>query len=236
MKSILIVGLFGLPVAALAAGGSVPSSKIASAAKQLGEKANYSWTTTSQEADGSPGRLGTIEGKTEKGGVIQLNFTPGGIPVEVFLQGQKGAARAFEGWQTLDEIAQTSGTAAAVVRYLRSYQPPAALSADLAGKVKSLKEAEGAVAGELTEEAVKEMLLVGTRRREGQEPPKIADPKGTAKFWLQDGALAKYEITVQGKVTAGEREMDINRTMTTEIKDVCSTKLEVPAEAKAKLE
>jgi len=41
---------------------------------------------------------------------------------------------------------------------------------------------------------------------------------------------------VQGKVTAGDREMDINRTMTTEIKDVGSTKLEIPADANAKME
>jgi len=79
------------------------------------------------------------------------------------------------------------------------------------------------------------MLLLGARRREGQEPPKTSDAKGSVKFWVKDGALTKYEINVQGKVAAGERTFDINRTMTVEIKDVGSTKLEVPAEAKQKL-
>jgi len=32
---------------------SSPKSKITSATKQLGEKTNYSWTSTSKEADGS---------------------------------------------------------------------------------------------------------------------------------------------------------------------------------------
>jgi hypothetical protein len=102
--------------------------------------------------------------------------------------------------------------------------------------VKELKVAEGAFAGDLKEEAVQEMLLMGRRQREGQEPPKTSDAKGSVKFWVKDGSLTKYEINVQGKVTAGDREMDINRTMTTEIKDVGSTKLEIPADAKAKME
>jgi hypothetical protein len=236
MKKLLTIGLFGIAASALFAADANPKDKVASAAKQLGDKSNYSWATTTKEADGSPGRLGTIEGKTEKGGVVSLKFTVGDVPVEVFMNGQKGAAHAQEGWQTFDDIAQTSGTAAAIVRYLRSYKAPAAQCAELAGKVKELKEADGALAGDLKEEAVREMLLFGTRQREGQEPPKTTGAKGSVKFWLKEGALAKCDITVQGKVTAGEREFDINRTMTTEVKDAGATKLEVPAEAKAKME
>ena len=78
-------------------------------------------------------------------------------------------------------------------------------------------------------------LLFGTRQREGQEPPKTSDAKGTVKFWIKDGALAKYEIKVQGKVAAGERQNEINRTTTVELKEVGTTKLEVPAEAKQKM-
>lgn len=236
MKHILTLGLIGITAGALLAADSNPKDKVTSAAKQLGDKANYSWTTVNKEADGSPGRLPTIEGKTEKNGLVYLGFTVSDVPVQVFMNGQKGAALAQEGWQTFDDIAQTSGTADAIVRFLRAYKTPAAQCADLTGKVKELKEAEGTLAGDLKEEAVQEMLLMGRRPREGQEPPKIADAKGSVKFWIKDGVMAKYEINVQGKVTAGDREMDINRTMTTEIKDVGSTKMEVPAEAKAKME
>ena len=121
------------------------------------------------------------------------------------------------------------------MRYLRTYQAPSAESAALAGNVKDLQAADGAFSGELKEDAAKELLLVGVRRREGQEPPKTTDAKGSVKFWIKDGALTKYEIKVQGKVTAGDRESDINRTTTVEIKDAGTTKLEVPAEAKAKM-
>jgi len=236
MKQLLIAGLAGLVAGATFAAETNPKDKLTTAAKQLGDKANHSWTMNTKEGDGGPGRLGTIEAKTEKGGVTFVSLTPGGLPVEVYMKGEKGAARALEGWQSLDEIAQTSGTAAAIVKFLRSYKNPAAQCTELAGKVKDLKESDGALAGDLKDEAVQELLLVGTRRREGQDPPKTTDAKGSAKFWIKDGALTKYEINVQGKVTAGEREFDVNRTMTTEVKDVGSTKIEVPAEAKAKME
>lgn len=235
MKQIIILGLVGMVAGALNAADSSPKEQITNAAKRLGEQNNYSWTTSTKEADGSAGRLGAIEGKAEKGGVTFLGFSVGDLPVEVYMKGDKGTAKALEGWQTFDEIAQTGGTAAAVVRFLRSYQTPVTESAGLAGKANDLKEADGAIAGELKEDAVKEMLLFGTRRREGQEPPKTTDAKGSVKFWIKDGALTKCEIKVQGKVTAGERESEINRTTTVEIKEVGTTKLEVPADAKQKM-
>ena len=233
MKQTLIIGVLGLLAQTLSAADS--TDKIANAAKELAGKPNYSWTTSTKEADGSSGRMGPIDGKAEKGGVTYLSFSVSDVPVEVYMNGEKGTAKALEGWQGFDDIAQTSGTAAAIVRFLRSYKAPAAESADLAKKVKELNEGEGAFSGELKEEAVKDMLLRGARRREGQDPPKIADTKGSIKFWVKEGTLTKYEINVQGKMTAGDRESDINRTTTVEIKDAGSTKIEVPAEAKEKM-
>src|SRR5436190_23751631 len=153
MKKALIIALLGTITSGLLAADA--KDKLTQAAKQLGEKPNYSWTTTTKEADGSSGRLGDIEGKSEKGSIMFLSLSPGGIPVEVYMKGTNGTAKALEGWQTLDEIAQTSGTAMAVVRYLRNYKAPAAQSVELASKVKGLKEDEGAITGELSEDAIK---------------------------------------------------------------------------------
>ena len=210
---------------------------LAKAVKELGAKPNYSWTTTTKEADGSPGRLGPIDGKAEKEGVTFLSFAVGGVPVEVYLNKdkEKGAARALEGWMTLEEVAQTSGTAAAVVKFLKSYKAPAAQSTELAGNLKDLKETEGVLSGELKEDTVKEFLLYATRRRDGQEPPKIEDAKGAAKFWMKEGVLTKYEINVQGKLSSADRTNDINRTMTIELKDIGASKIEVPEEARQKM-
>jgi len=235
MKRTCLIGIVCLLAQALLADEAGSKEKVAQAAKQLGNLPNYSWTMSSREADGSPGRLGPIEGKADKSGLTYLNFSISSVPVEVYLQGEKGTAKGLEGWQTLDEIAQTSGTAAAVVRFLRSYKAPAAEAAALPAKTKAIKETGGVFAGELTEDAAKDLLLRGARRREGQEPPKVTDPKGAVKFWVQDGILSKFEVNLQGKLSTSEREFDINRTATVEIKDAGKTKLEVPPEAKQKM-
>lgn len=235
MKKIITLGLVTLVAGLLHAADSGTKDKITAATKKVGDQANYSWTTSTKEADGSPGRLGPLDGKAEKGGVTFLSFTIGGLPVEVCMKGSKGAAKALEGWQTFEDIAATGGTAEAVVKYLRTYQGPVAEATGLAGKLTDLKEADGALVGDLKEDALKELLLFGTRQREGQVPPKIEGAKGSVKFSIKDGALTKYEIKIQGKVTAGERVMEINRTTTTEIKEVGSTKIELPDEAKQKL-
>lgn len=235
MKRMVVLGIMGLAASVLCAAGADLKNQVTNAVRQVAGKANYSWATTTTESDGRPGPLGVIEGQSEKGGATGLNFSVSGIPVQVFMKGDKGTAKVFEGWQSFDEVAAAGGSAQAVVRYLKAYKAPVAESTALVGNAKELKEVDGALTGELQEAAVKELLLIGSRQREGAEPPKTSDAKGTVKFWIKDGGLTKFEFTVQGKVTSGDRENVINRTTTVEIKNVGDTKMDVPAEAKAKL-
>lgn len=236
MNKTPLTALVALLGAGLCAAAENPKPTVVQAVKQLREQPNYSWTTTTRDTGSSPGRLGPIEGKANKSGLVFLAFAVGDVPVEVFMKGDKGAAKVFEQWQSFEDLARTGATPAAVVRFLRSYQPPAIQAADLAAKVKVFtKQEDGALAGELGEDAVQDLLLFGMRPREGQEPPKTTDPKGSVKFWLKDGALAKYEINLQGKVTVGERTFDINRTQTIEIKAVGATTLALPPEVEQKL-
>jgi len=75
------------------------------------------------------------------------------------------------------------------------------------------KQADGTLSGSLTEEKVKDLLLMGRR---SDTPPK--DLKGSVRFWLKEGALAKYEFNVQGKVPGRDGQaFDLNRTTTVEI-------------------
>lgn len=236
MNKRLLTALVALLGAGLCAAAENPKPTVVQAVKQLREQPNYSWTTTTRDTGSSPGRLGPIEGRANKSGLVFLAFAVGDVPVEVFMKGDKGAAKVFEQWQSFEDLARTGATPAAVVRFLRSYQPPAIQAADLAAKVKVFtKQEDAALAGELGEDAVQDLLLFGLRPREGQEPPKTIDPKGLIKFWLKDGALTKYEINLQGKVTFGERTFGINRTQTIEIKAVGATTLALPPEAEQKL-
>ena len=94
------------------------------------------------------------------------------------------------------------------------------------------KGEEGLYSGDLTEAGAKD--LISRARRRGGEGPDGA--KGWAKFWIKDGVLSKYQYNVQGKITAGQREVEINRTTTVEIKNPGSTTVKIPSAAKKKLE
>ena len=168
MKKYLLIGLIGVFAGTLAAAESGAKEKIIAAAKKLGASANYSWTSTPAEDGGSPGRnIGPIEGKVEKDGFTYMTLMPGGIPVEVFIKGEKGAAKTLEGWQSFAEIEAAGGGGAGIARRIRKFKTPAVEAADLVGAVKELKEADGAYAGELSEEKIKELILLAARRREG---------------------------------------------------------------------
>ncbi len=236
MRKYFLIGMIGVMAGTLSAAESGAKEKIIAAAKNLGDSAYYSWTTTPSDESGSTGRnIGPIEGKTEKDGFTYMTLMPGGFSIDVIIKGEKGAAKTLEGWQSFAEIEQAGGGGAAIARRIRKFKTPAAEAVDLVGAVKELKEADGAYAGELSEEKIKELILLAARRREGQTPPDMKGLKGSAKFWLKEGALTKYEFNVQGKVTTGEREIDVNQTIAVGVKDVGTTKIEIPEEAKTAL-
>ena len=110
---------------------------------------------------------------------------------------------------------------------LLNFKAPAAQAQDIVGKTKDLKKEGDVYSGDLTEEGVKS---VAAFRRGGNA--EVKDGKGSAKFWVKDGVLTKFEYSVKGKRTFNDQEFDIDRTVTTEIKDVGTTKVVVPEAAK----
>jgi hypothetical protein len=74
-----------------------------------------------------------------------------------------------------------------------------------------------------------------TFSRQGGGGATVSSAKGSVKFWLKDGALVKYEYKVKGAASFNGNDLDIDRTTTIEIKDVGTTKVDVPEEAKKKL-
>jgi hypothetical protein len=235
MKTNVLFGTIALVASSLIAADSSPKDDVKSAAKKLAEKSNYSWKTTVESTGGGGrrGRPGPTEGKTEKDGVTFISFTRGDNTIDAVLKGGKGAVKTADGWKSLSEAAEgeagQGNPGRAIARMLQNFKAPAAQAEDLASKVKELKKADDAYAGDLTEEGVKELLSRGARP--GGDAPTVSDAKGSVKFWVKDSALSKYEFKVQGKVN----DRDVDRTSTVEIKDVGSTKVEVPEGAKNKL-
>ena len=120
-------------------------------------------------------------------------------------------------------------------RRMQNLKVPAAEVEDLVSKTKDIKKVGDAYTGDFTEDGAKAVLATGFGRRGGAQA-NVSNAKGSVKFWIKDGLVTKYETKVTGKRTnQNGDEIEVDRTVTVELKDIGTTKLEVPAEAKAKL-
>jgi hypothetical protein len=229
-KQILCFATMTLATALFAADAK---EEVTAAAKKLGEKANYSWKTTVVVPEGTQFRPGPTDGKTEKDGFIHVKSTFGENTTDIVKKGDKAAFTNRDGdWQTLAEVENQEGPARFRAGMVRNLRTPAEQAVEIAAGAKELKKDGDAIAGDLTEEAAKNLMRF---RRGGGDGPTISNAKGSAKFWVKDGVLTKYEFKVSGKMDFNGNEIDLDRTTTTEIKDVGTTKIEVPEGAKKKL-
>jgi hypothetical protein len=234
MNKSILFGTLALLAGSLLAAIAAPKDDVTAAAKKLADKDNYAWKQTTENAGGGGFGGGTSEGKTEKDGYLWLSMTMRDNTIEAVKKGDKGALKTADGWQSLSEATSGDpGPATFLARRLQNFKAPAAQVEDLAGKVKEVKKDGEVYSGELTEEGAKSQLMFGGRG--GGNGPEISGAKGAVKFWVKEGVLSKYEIKVQGKVSFNGNDRDVDRTTTVEIKDIGSTKVQVPDDAKKKL-
>jgi hypothetical protein len=234
MKTNMLCGLTVLLAGSLLAADSTIKDDLTSAAKKLADKANYSWKTTVVVPEGARFRPGPTEGKTEKDGYTHVKMTFGENTTQIIKKGEKAAVTNPEGgWQALSELDTTQGPGRFMGRMIQNFKAPAAQAVELLEAVKELKKDGDAFSGEMTEEGAKAQMRFG--RGGGGGGPTINNAKGSVKFWVKDGVVSKYGSKVTGKMTVNDNEMDMDRTTTVEIKDIGTTKVEVPADAKPKL-
>jgi|WetSurMetagenome_2_1015567.scaffolds.fasta_scaffold110922_1 hypothetical protein len=226
LLSAILLPLFA--ASGLAAADAFTDVKVA--AKKLADQPNYSWTSTPKSEPELPNlRLGPTEARTEKGGYTHATLTYNDTEVELAFKGDKGAIKLEGEWNSESDL---EGDRAWIAQRLKAYKAAAAEAEALAGQAKTLKRGDaGLVSGDLTEEAVKEIL--GRINRRAATDAKEA--KGWVKFWIKDGLLTKYEFNVSAEVTVREEDLKVNLTTTVEIKAVGKTKVSVPDEAKKKL-
>ncbi len=81
-----------------------------------------------------------------------------------------------------------------------------------------------------------QLLLV----RDGQKEITPVRAEGTFKLWLRDGIVSKYQVRLHGILTVdtptSRRNIEVRQSTDTVIKDVGTTKFDVPATARTKLE
>lgn len=236
------------PAAEATAAAAAPAlgDEVKAAISKLAAAGNYSWTTSTVVPEGSRWRPGPSNGKTNADGYSWLSTTMGERTNESFIKGGKYVSKGEAGWQTAEERRAARENAGGGEgrggrggpgggRGLENFKTPVQQAEEIVGKVKELKKDGDVVTGDLTEEAVKSLLTMGGRRRDGSEAPAPTDTKGSIKLWMKDGALAKMETHVAGKLSVNGNEMTIDRKSITEIKDVGTTTLDVPEDVKKKL-
>jgi hypothetical protein len=207
---------------------------VINAAKKLDQAANYSWKTTVVVPEDARFKPGPSEGKTEKEGLTHITMSFMNNTMEAVIKGEKGAATTQDGaWKSGEELQNEEGPGRWLGMMLRSMKPPAKQALDLAGFAKELKQEGDAYSGALTEEGATTLQRFG--RRGGEGGPAVANPSGSVKFWVKDGLLTKYEFHVKGTMKFNENEIQNDRKTTVEIKDVGTTKVNIPEEAKKKL-
>jgi hypothetical protein len=170
-------------------------------------------------------------------GYIWLSFIFNDKTTEAIRNGDKVAVKMGNDWQVPSETESAAGNPATYIgRRMRSLKPSAVEVQELLSNVPILKKDGDVYRGELTKRAARERLAVGFCRRGGGAGQGADDAKGSVKFWIQDGALTKYQTCVTGKRQFNGEEREIERIVTVEIKDVGTAKVTVPDEAKKKLD
>jgi hypothetical protein len=233
-KTIVFAVVTSLLSFGLTAADSGPKDQLAKAAAKLGEAPSYSWHTTVKVPEDSQFKPGPTEGKTEKGGFTHVKMSFNNNESEMVLKGDKAALTSRDGgWELASELENAEGPGRFRAMMARNFRAPAAQVTEILSGIKEVKKEGDTYSGDLTEEGAKKLLSF--RGRAGGDGPTVTNPKGSAKFWLKDGALVKYEFHVSGTISFNGNDFDSDRATTVEIKDVGATKVDAPEEAKKKL-
>ena len=225
MKITTLFSFTILLATSLIAADTAPKDEVLAAAKKLGEKTSYSWQTTVVVPESAQFKPGPSEGKTSKEGVTYVSFTFGDNTTQIYLKGDKAVASTDGNWQTQAELEADEGPGRFLSFIIRNFKAPVAQAEELAGAAKELKKDGDTFSSDLTDDGAKAQFRWGN----------VTAPKGSVKFWVKDGQLAKLQFKLTGKVDFNGNEIDVDRDTTIEIKDVGTTKVVVPEAAMKKL-
>jgi len=217
-----------------------PKDDLQSALQKLADSPNYSWVTT---VEGGFGR-GPMNGKTQKDGLTWFSMQMRDNDVEMVIKGDKIAIKTEDGWKSASEIESADdgdqpSPGRFAVMMARNLKGPAAQSLDMADKLVNVKPTADGFSADLSQAQAEQALTF--RRRPTTNPdsdaPQISvrNAKGSVTYTAKDGEVTKIVMHVTGTVTFNDNDRDVDRTTTTEIKDVGTTSIDVPADAKAKL-
>jgi hypothetical protein len=237
--------------ALLLAAGRAADEELDKAAAKAGEMGNYTCTISTKVEGGGGGGGGAgggdapqpVEMKIQADSPIYLKSGE----IEVYRKGEALATKSGDTWKRPERPAQGERPDRATMAAMRLRgvkAPHESLKTLNSSAFKEVKreDADGGkvFSGELTDEALKSFAMGGGRRPGGGggEDRPAPKSKGTAKIWVNgDGVVTKYETFIEMTRTGrDDQEITTKVTRTVELKDVGSTKYEVPADAAKALE
>jgi hypothetical protein len=237
MKTHAMLGILTLLASPVMA---ADSPDIISAAQALADKPSYSWNQTVVVPPDSQFQPGPTDGKLQKDGPILVSTSFGGNDMKYAIKGTNGVIYSDDnGWQSLSEL-DPQGPGRFMGRMIQNFQSPAQQATNLLASVKELTKDGDVYSGDMTADGAKTMLMM--RRRGGGggpgggEPPTVSDAKGTVKYWVTDGVLTKYEFHVTGTVSFNGNDNQMDRDTTVVISNIGSTTVDLPDDAKKKLQ
>jgi hypothetical protein len=163
---------------------------------------------------------------------------------EAVIQGDKAVVKMEDGWKSVSELASAAGGGGGggvsperfLARMVQNYRTPMTIALEMVGKLDKLQKTDDGYSADLSTDAAKLLLFPPRRQNAGGNGPEISNASASVKIWIKDGIVTKLENNVKGTVSFNGNDRDVDRTTTTEFKDVGSTTIKIPDEAKAKMD
>lgn len=212
-------------------GGDIPAGPN-DALRHLRRATSYSWTRITE----TPGASFTLKGKTDTNGFAVMELRKGGKSCQAVSKGSRRVVMAGREWKTSKEISAGKDAALVDARELLNSETPVDELALLLPKIAGLKlETDGSYSGVVDAGTVMDRVNSLIKSR-APIPLQAASSSGSFRIWLKNGLPQKYVLTVAGSVSLPFGKREFKRISTVSITDIGSTMVEVPANAKARLE
>jgi hypothetical protein len=222
------------------AGGADAMSKLKGAIQKLNESTGYTWAYSTTAGPGD--RMVTVprEGRLEAPGLMHLTTRARNAEneSEFIIQNGKMVIRTKDGWKTSDELIRESGQGATAtssyVREAEKSKPAGEEMAELLRNLENLREESGGwISGSIKAGFLDQQLRRGARNAATEIS--VVGASGTVRVLVRDGVVSQCVTRIQAKVATVDRQSIVDRSTVIDFRNIGSTRIVVPDEARKKL-
>ena len=230
----IVLNLVAFAVLISAQAADAERMLVQESAQLLRSAPSYSWTAMVSPVESTGHRAVEIEGRVEKDGPTSVTLRFGDRTVHGYLLGSKAFVTSPDTkWKDIPEMRKGETPGEFITRLVRGVTPPDKQIRELLGRSAELRQEGEVVTASLPQPSAQALL---EPRHAGRfKGPEVRDASGTVKFWTAAGAITKYEYTLRGKTMMDGEEKEFVRTTVVEIRDIGTTKVDLPDIAKEKL-